>query len=114
MSNWGSVPGYGETDVRALQEAAGITQFTGSSGWYQILNGILIQGGVVAVGADTSIVVPFQVAVPLQVLSIHTQPVIAGVGNGYGSIDPAGSNLQQFTLVNTGPAKEYYWLAIGV
>lgn len=112
--SWNSVPGYGVTDLQQLQDAAGITQFPTATGWYQLINGLLVQGGVVNVGANATVIVPFQLAVPKQVLGIFTQAAIAGVGNGYGTIDPAGSNLQQFTLVNTGPAKDYYWWAIGV
>lgn len=112
--SWNSVPGYDVDNLRALQEAAGITQFPDATGWYQLINGLLVQGGVVAVGANTSIVVPFQIGMPQQILGIFVQAAIAGVGNGYGTVDPAGTTLQQFTLVNTGAAKDYYWWAIGV
>lgn len=114
MSNWNSVPGYGLSDVDQLQEAAGVTQFTSDTGWYQILNGLLVQGSKVAVGANTSLAVPFLAAFPQQLLGVFVQPIVAGVGNGYGTVDPAGTDLTQFTLVNTGAAKSYYWWAIGV
>lgn len=114
MSDWNSIPGYGPADPSQLQEAAGVTQFNSDTGWYQVTNGLLIQGAKVAVGANTSLVVPFLAAFPQQLLGIFMQPIVAGVGNGYGAVDPAGTDLTQFTLVNTGAAKSYYWWAIGV
>ena len=113
-AGWNSLVGYGAIDLAQLQEQAGITQFPDASGWYQMMNGLLVQGGIVNVGLNASLVVPFKIAVPTQVLGIFTQAAIAGVGNGYGTVDPVGTNLQQFTLVNTGPAKDYYWWCIGV
>lgn len=113
--DWNSVVGYIKPDLQALQEAAGITQFDATgNGWYQVMNGLLVQGSIVSVGANASLVVPFQQPMPLQILGVFVQAIVAGVGNGYGTIDPAGTNLQQFTLVNTGIAKDYYWWAIGV
>lgn len=112
--SWNSIPSYGLTDLKQLQDAAGVTQFPSDTSWYQLINGLLVQGGKVAIGANTSLVVPFLVGNPTQLLSVFTQPILAGTGNGYGSIDPAGTNLNQFTLVNTGAAKDYYWWAVGV
>jgi hypothetical protein len=113
--SWLSVSSYTEDDLKHLQEAAGVTQFdTTGNGWLQVINGLLIQGSIAAAPANGSVVVPFQQSYPLQILGIFVQPLIAGIGNGYGTIDPAGTNLNQFTLVNTGAAKSYFWWAIGV
>lgn len=115
MANeWSSVPGYGETDLNQLQQAAGITQFSGANGWYQLINGILVQGGIVNVGAGATATFPFQVAITSQLLGVFLQAQNAAAGSGYGSIDIATTNLQQFTIVNTGVAKDFFWLAIGV
>lgn len=112
--SWNSIPSYSPDTLRQIQESSGITQFPDGSSWYQIIQGLYIQGSAVDVLINSSTVIPFEIAIPTQLLGIFLTPVIAGVGNGYGAIDPAGTNLTQFTLVNTGAAKSYYWWAIGV
>lgn len=112
--SWNSVPGFTPDSTRAIQEAAGITQFPSENSWYQVMNGLYIQGGKVTVGAGAVLVVPFLIAFPLQNLGVFTQGLVAGVGNGYVNIDPAGTSLIQFTAVNTGAAKDFYWWALGV
>jgi hypothetical protein len=113
--SWNSIPGLSPDSLRNLQEAAGITQFpSDGTSWYQVINGLYIQGGKVTIGAGATIVVPFKIPLPVQVLGVFTQGLIAGAGNGYVNIDPAGSDLTQFTAVNTGAAKDFYWWAIGV
>ncbi len=112
--SWNSVPGYGATDLRALQEAAGVTQFPSATCWYQLINGILVQGGAVNVGAGVDATFQYNIAIPTQLLGVFVQAQNAAVGSGYGSIDIATTNLQQFTVVNTGLAKDFFWFAIGV
>jgi len=112
--SWNSIPGFTPDSARAIQEAAGITQFPAESQWYQIINGLYIQGGKVTIGAGATLIVPLVISVPTQILGVFTQGLVAGVGNGYVNIDPAGSDLEQFTAVNTGAAKDFYWWAIGV
>ena len=112
--SWNSIPGFTPDSARAIQEAAGITQFPADTQWYQVINGLYVQGGKVTIGAGATLVVPFVIPIPVQTLGIFTQGLVAGVGNGYVNIDPAGTNLTQFTAVNTGAAKDFYWWAIGV
>lgn len=111
--SWNSIGAYGRSSVVELQEAAGITQFPSSSSFFQIVNGLQIQGGIsssIAIGGN--LVIPFFAPYETQVLGVFLQPVNAAAS--YGSIVPAGTNLTQFQIINGPVAGSFYWWAIGV
>ena len=112
-SGWNSTGGYSNTSVEELRDAAGITQFPSATSFFQLINGLQIQGGItgsIAIGA--TLVVPFPAPYETQVLGVFLQPVNAAAS--YGSIDPSGTNLTQFTIKNGIVAGAFYWWAIGV
>lgn len=112
--NWNAVGAYGDTTVSELQEAAGITQFPSANGWYQTINGILVQGGTITIANNATLTVPFHVAFQTQLLGVFTQAIASGLLNYAGVIVAASTDLTQFTVTNTGVTKDFYWLALGV
>lgn len=104
MSNNNAVSPYVDATIRDVQEAAGVGQFYGATGWAVTMSGFHKQGNKVNVPAGGSVIVPFNEAFPKQVLGIFTQP---------GGLVSAES-LTGFTLANPGAAASFYWWAIGV
>jgi len=111
-SSTNSVNPYVGASLAEMQESLGITQFPGEYTWYQIIGGLVIQGGFeIFTGAATrtvNLVAPFQ----KQVLNITISPTSAGDGP-HGHI-VAGPGLTSFQIKHYGPNASYFWLAIGV
>lgn len=111
--SWNSIGAYSTTSGEELREAAGITQFPSSTSFFQIINGLQIQGGITAsIAIGGNLVVPFFAPYETQVLGVFLQPVNAAAS--YGSVMPAGTNLNQFQIINGPVAGAFYWWAIGV
>jgi hypothetical protein len=120
MSNeYGSVVPYSKASIEEQQNALGILQFISASdtNWYQIISGLLVQGGyVTAAVANANTVVNFNVAYPKKVLGIFVQSVYQPAGAGQensGMVHPTFT-LSSFTLVNDGVQKDFFWWAIGI
>ena len=96
MSNVNSVSDYKRSSLETLQEALGTTQFSSSdvNSWYQIINGLIIQGGL-STGAG---VVTFPAPLEKQVLGVFMNGATA-----------SGITLTGFTASASG-----FWWAIGV
>jgi hypothetical protein len=96
MAGFNSIIGYAPDKLEALQEAAGITKFSGTNGekWAQIINGIQIQGGLLEEAGEVEFHAPYET----QLLGVFV--------NG-GTVTDA--SLTGFTSSVSG-----YWWAIGV
>ena len=112
--SWNSVGGFSTTSPDELRDAAGITQFPpDGTSFYQIINGVQIQGGLTAaVPAGGTLVVPFPASFETQLMGVFLQPVNAAAA--YASVNPAASNRFQFNIINGPVAGPFYWWAVGV
>lgn len=111
--SWASVGAFSTTDPDQLRDAGGITQFPSATSFFQIVNGLQIQGGIsdsIAIGGN--LIIPFPAPYETQLLGVFLTPVNAAAS--YGSVVPAGTNLTQFTIINGPVAGPFYWWAIGV
>jgi len=111
-SNINSVSPYVDASAQDLQESIGITQFPDATSFYQIIGGLVIQGGleVFTVTGVRTVLLP----APLgkQILSILITPVSAGT-TSRGYVVP-GFGLNSFDISHVNPAASYYWQVIGV
>lgn len=115
MSEYNSALGYASNPtIQEIQDSLGIPQFSGTAGenWFIVLNGLIIQGGLVEIsGAGAQPATSFNTAFTQQVLGIFLQ----GVGGAYGPYSVGTITLSTFVITNgaanTGSA---YWWAIGV
>lgn len=99
-------------NLRELVDSLGITQFPSETNWHQTLGGLLVQGGFIdSAGSGATVVVPFNVGFPTQVLGVFVQAIGTSVlGWSVNNITTA-----QFELVNAAVAnRDFYWWAIGV
>ena len=111
MQNINSVSPLLQASLFELQEAAGVTQFPSETSWYQIINGLQIQGGRISVADAATVDIPFVAPYETQVLGVWVQ-VVGGAENGaHLSAVPA---LDKFTLVNGVGDRTYFWWALGV
>lgn len=111
--SWNSIPGFSPDSERSLQEAAGITQFPDETSWYQVINGLQIQGGLTPVsasGVDTTIA--FLAPYKTQLLGVFLTPI--DHPNASPAIVAASTDLTQFTFKHSGTITDFYWWAIGV
>jgi hypothetical protein len=93
---WNSIPGFRKSVDPESQEAIGITQFslTDSSSWFQIIGGLIIQGGSLTAAGIVQFSAPYE----KQVLGVF-------INGGTASL----ISLTGFTSSSDG-----YWFAIGV
>jgi hypothetical protein len=115
--SWNSIPSYGETNLQELQDAIGITKFSGtaSTSWAQVIGGVIIQGGFEeAIPVDTNRAVAFPAPFTLQVLGIFTQAIFNPGGAQEASGLVNNVTLNGFNLGNDATQKDFYWWAIGV
>lgn len=112
MSNTNAVLPFNAPSLEELADSLGITQFTSETNWHQTIGGVLIQGGsVLAVGSGATVVVPFNVGFPTQVLGVFVQ----ARGTSVLGWSVNGVTTAQFSLVNAAvAARDFYWWAIGV
>ena len=111
--SWNSVWSYSSTSAEELRDAGGITQFPSATSFFQVINGLQIQGGITAsIAIGGNLVIPFFAPYETQVLGVFIQP--ANAAASYGSVIPAGTNLTQFQIINGPVAGAFYWWAIGV
>jgi hypothetical protein len=110
-SNINSIaPFLGGTTKDAL-ESIGITQFPAAASWYQVIGGLIVQGGYVEMSATTSATIPFNAPYGKQVLGVWLQTVDGSANGAHISASPA---LDSFEIVNGSSDRFYYWLSLGV
>lgn len=110
MSNTNSVLPFLGGSPKEVADAIGITQFPGEHTWFQVIGGVIIQGGYETLLSSSSNIVTFVAPLPKQVLGIFIQAVGAAENGAY--ID--NIDLEQFELFNGAGDRFYYWWAIGV
>ena len=96
--------------LEEVQEAIGVTQFPSETDWYQILGGLIVQGGFVSVGDGATLTVPFNAPYEKQVLGIWIQ--VAGGTANTAHIDAV--TTEDFDIINGTGARDFYWLSLGV
>ena len=112
MSYDNAVAPFNDPSLRQLADAMGITQFPSETNWYQTMGGLLIQGGkVLGVGHPGSTVIPFNVGFLTQCLGVFCQEL--GTNAHSWSVNNVTNNQFEL-LLSSGPAKDFYWWAIGV
>jgi hypothetical protein len=112
VSNTNAVTPFNEPTLKELADSLGITQFTTETNWFQTIGGVLIQGGSIAgVSSGATVVVPFNVGFPTQVLGVFAQVRGTSVlGWSVTAVD-----IEKFSIVNAvGAVRDFYWWAIGV
>lgn len=109
MSNLNSIPPERGT-LREVQEALGITQFPDATSWYQVIGGLILQGGKISVGSSATGTVSLVAPYEKQFLGVFTQ-VVGAAGNSH---YVNNVTLSTFDIVNGVGARDYYWWAIGV
>lgn len=112
MSNdFNSTPPFTGATLDQLHESIGIPQFSGAAGtdWYLVFNGLLIQGGTVAVPAAATTTIPFVTAFGQQVLGVFLQEQTVAT-----PMTVPAKTLSTFDVNNTGVLRSVYWWAIGV
>lgn len=112
MTNINSVFPFSKARLDELQDAAGITQFPGVNTWYQVMNGLVIQGGLEAFVAPAVRTIDFPAPFEKQLLGVFFSPVAAATG--FAAHIVASPGLNSFQLNHSGANASYYWWAIGV
>lgn len=112
MSSFNSIAPYLFAKTKDLQEAFGVTQFPSETNWFQVMGGLIVQGGFLDTYV-TGTVVPLNTAFPLQVLGIWVTPINSAAIVYPGSV--FGVTTSQFQISHASPApQDFYWFAIGV
>jgi hypothetical protein len=91
-------------------EALGITQFPDAAGWYQVIGGLIVQGGSVDIAGAATATINLHAPYEKQLLGIWTQ-IVGGAGN---NAYVTAADLDSFQIVNGAGDRTYYWLSLGV
>lgn len=110
-SSTNSIPPFTRGTTRDALEALGITQFPSAVEWYQVIGGLIVQGGYVTVGSSATLAIPLVAPYEKQTLGVWIQ-VVGGAENG--ASVAAAPTLDSFSIVNGVGARDYYWLSLGV
>lgn len=110
MSQYNSVTPFSGGTTRDALEALGITQFPSGTEWFQVIGGLIVQGGKVDVTGGATLAINLNAPYEKQVLGTWIQ-VMAGAGNNAYIIP---TDLTQFSIVNGVGNRTYYWLSLGV
>lgn len=110
MSGQNSIPPFATPRATDIFNALGITQFPSETNWFQVIGGLILQGGF-ADNINTMTTISFNTSFTKQVLGIFVQPVgTAAFADIVNSI-----TLNDFVLIHGGAgAQDFYWFAIGV
>jgi len=110
MTQQNSLAPFVKATAEELLESIGVTQFIGEGNWYQVIAGLIIQGGKLT-SVATGTLVTFNTSFTRQTLNVIITPVAGAV------ISTAVNtvSVDDFVLVhNSGGASDFYWFAIGV
>ena len=109
-ANRNSVPPFLGGTAREALESIGITQFPSATEWYQVIGGLIVQGGTVAITDAATTTIPLVAPYEKQTLGVWIQ-VVDDPSNG---AHVEAVTLEDFDLVNGAGARTYYWLSLGV
>ena len=96
--------------VKDALESIGITQFPSEFEWYQVIGGVIIQGGTVSVGTGAVLTVNLPAPYEKQHLLTLTQVVGAVANTAYVTT----VTLSSFDIQNGVGDRTYFWLSLGV
>ena len=109
-SSYNSIPPFTGGTSRDALEALGITQFPSETDWFQVLGGLIVQGGFAAVGDGATLTVNLNAPYEKQDLGVWIQVVGAAANTAH----VASVALDSFDIVNGVGARDFYWLSLGV
>lgn len=110
MSSYNSVTPFTGGSTKDVIEALGITQFPSEFEWFQVIGGLIVQGGKIDVTGGATLAINLAAPYEKQVLGTWIQ-VMAGAENGAYIIP---TSLSAFSIVNGVGNRTYYWLSLGV
>lgn len=90
-----------------IANSTGVARFYGADNWDIMMSGILYQGGVVNVGADGTLDVPYNVGFPQRCMQVLL------TSRGAPTAAAAIPGKDSFTLINGDTATSYSWVAWG-
>jgi len=108
---WNSTIPYNSPSLQELADTVGITQFQGTDSWFQVLGGLILQGGKVDIPDPADVSITFPAPYSKQVLGIFIEE-IDGVGSVYTVVQTF--NLTGFTIRHNHSGYSAFWFAIGV
>ena len=108
--SYNSIPPFLDGNARDALEALGVTQFPSALDWYQVIGGLIIQGGRVDVATSATGTVNLVAPYGKQFLGAWIQ--VADAAGNDAHIATVG--LNSFQIVNGVGARTYYWLSLGV
>lgn len=109
-ANTNSIPPFLRGTTKDALEALGITQFPSEFEWYQVIGGLIIQGGKVDLAGAAALTINLPAPYEKQHMFTIIQVVDATDNNGY----VANVILSAFDIQNGAGARTYYWLSLGV
>ena len=109
-SSYNSIAPFSKARLDEVQDAIGITQFPSETEWYQVIGGLIVQGGSVDIAGAATATISLHAPYEKQLLGIWTQ-IVGGAGN---NAYVTGADLDSFQIVNGAGARTYYWLSLGV
>lgn len=109
-ASYNSIPPFQGGSVRDALESLGITQFPSGTSWYQVIGGLIVQGGSVDIADVATTTINLVAPYEKQLLGIWTQ-VVGGTAN---TAYITGADLDSFQIVNGSGARTFYWLSLGV
>jgi len=109
-SSYNSLIPFTKATLAELAETVGITQFPDAVGWYQVIGGIIVQGGYVDVLSSTVEAVSLYAPYEKQLLGVWLQTE----GASHNTAHVANATLSGFEIHNGGGDRSYYWLSLGV
>lgn len=109
-SSTNSIPALLGGSTRDALEALGITQFPSATEWFQVIGGLIVQGGYVEVASATSITINLPAPYEKQTLGVWLQTE----GSSHNAAHVDAVTLSSFEIHNGGGIRHYYWLSLGV
>lgn len=110
MSSYNSVPPIAGGTAGDVIEALGITQFPSATEWYQVIGGIIVQGGRVSIASGVTATVNLVAPYGKQFLGAWIQVIDVASNNAH----ITAVSLNSFQIVNGVGLRAYYWLSLGV
>jgi len=109
-SSYNSVTPFLGATPKELQESLGITQFPTAHEWYQVIGGLIVQGGYIEVASSSVLAVNLPAPYEKQTLGVWLQTEGAAHNTAY--VDNV--TLSSFEISNGVGIRHYYWLSLGV
>ena len=109
-ASYNSVPPFQGGSTRDTLEALGITQFPSEHEWYQVIGGLIVQGGYVEVASLTVATINLPAPYEKQTLGVWLQTE----GATHNAAHVANATLSSFEIHNGAGIRDYYWLSLGV